>query len=166
MNSQKFRSVLMALALTPLLGLELAALPAGQAAPAAEKGAPFNCPVTHPNGSQPPTKMLSGAAMHGNGELWVSLALDGKMHLRRNDEGEWGAKVPWFRAVHGALTITGKRLDAKARPLHAISSGYGDTGFVATAMYFPTEGCWEVTGKAGSGKLTYVTEVVLEEKQK
>jgi len=46
-------------------------------------------------------------------------------------------------------------------PLRArIPDGYGDTGFQATALIFPTEGCWEVTGKVGEASRTFVTRVV------
>jgi hypothetical protein len=61
----------------------------------------------------------------------------------------------------GKLTIHGKRLDASAPPLRAdIPEGYGDTGFQATGLIFPTEGCWEVTGKVGQTSVTFVTRVV------
>jgi len=161
-------SARLALALPTLsvLLLGLAAPPAVQTSQSTGSSSTFTCPVTRPNGSQPPTKMLTGPNMHGNGQLWVALSSDGKMHLHRNDQGEWGNKVPWFRAVQGGLTITGRRLDADAPPLHAVSSGYGETGFVATLMFFPTEGCWEITGKAGPGKLTYVTEAIFDKQGK
>ena len=32
--------------------------------------------------------------------------------------------------------------------------------FKPTALIFPTEGCWEVTGKVGETSLTFVTRVV------
>ncbi len=131
-----------------------------RAAPPEDKK-PFVCPITHPNGSQPPTTMLVGPDIHGNGSLWVSLARDGKFHLRQTAHGEWGAKVPWWREVHGQLTITGRRLDSEAPPLRAVSDGYGDTGFVASLIYLPTEGCWEVTGQAGKSTLTFVVDAVL-----
>jgi len=55
----------------------------------------------------------------------------------------------------------GKRLDAPAPPLRAIiPEGYGDTGFQATGLIFPTEGCWEVTGEVGDTRVTFVTRVV------
>ena len=41
-----------------------------------------------------------------------------------------------------------------------IPDGYGDTGFQATALIFPTEGCGEVTGEVGETSLTLVTRVV------
>ena len=41
-----------------------------------------------------------------------------------------------------------------------IPEGYSDAGFQASGIIFPTEGCWEVTGKAGNASLTFVTLVV------
>ena len=76
-------------------------------------------------------------------------------------------KFPWVRGVRGKLTIQGKRLDAPAPPLRAhIPDGYGDTGFQATGIIFPSEGCWEVTGKVGDSSLTFVTRVVRVEEHK
>ena len=47
-----------------------------------------------------------------------------------------------------------------AAPLRArIPEGYGDTGVQATALIFPTEGCWEVTGKVDRANLTFVVKV-------
>jgi hypothetical protein len=78
-------------------------------------------------------------------------------------------KFPWWRGpgVVGALAITGRRLgpqaDKSAPPLQAeIPQGYGETGFQASALVFPTEGCWEVTGRAGEAALTFVTWVTRE----
>jgi hypothetical protein len=70
-------------------------------------------------------------------------------------------KWPWWRGVKGQLTIEGQRLDASARPLRAhVGSGYGDTGFQASALIFPTPGCWEVTGRVDDASLTFVTRAV------
>jgi len=72
-------------------------------------------------------------------------------------------KFGWTRGegVRGKLKIHGRRLDAAAPPLRArIPDGYGETGFQATALIFPTEGCWEVTGEVGETRLTFVTRVV------
>jgi hypothetical protein len=78
-----------------------------------------------------------------------------------DSDGSLSMKFPWWRGVRGKLTIEGKRLDATAPPLRAnIPEGYGDTGFQSTALVFPTEGCWEVTGKVGKVSLTFVTRVV------
>jgi len=78
-------------------------------------------------------------------------------------DGSLQMKYPWFRAagLTGKLVITGRRLDAAAPPLKAnIPSGYLDTGFQATALIFPTEGCWEITGKVGDTTLTFVNRVI------
>ena len=55
--------------------------------------------------------------------------------------------------------ITGKRLDEKTPPLEA-EIGYGYlTRFQASGLYFPTEGCWEVTAKAADKELSSVVWV-------
>ncbi|HET7091417.1 MAG TPA: hypothetical protein VFL17_22525 [Anaerolineae bacterium] len=68
----------------------------------------------------------------------------------------------WYRGVRGELTVTGRRLDAPAPPAQGLydSSGYGDIGFQAGAIHFPSEGCWEITGRVGDASLTFVTLVV------
>jgi hypothetical protein len=72
-------------------------------------------------------------------------------------------KFGWLKGagLRGKLTIHGKRFDASAPPLRAdIPEEYGDTGFQATGLIFPTEECWEVTGEVGETSLTFVTRVV------
>jgi len=77
-------------------------------------------------------------------------------------DGSLSMKFGWWRGTPGKLTIEGKRLDAPALPLRAwIPEGYGDIGFQATMLIFPTVGCWEVTGEVGNSKsLTFVTQVI------
>lgn len=78
-------------------------------------------------------------------------------------DGSLSMKFGWTRGegLRGKLKIHGKRLDAPAPPLRAyIPGGYGDTGFQATALIFPTEGCWEVTGEVDDTHVTFVTRVV------
>ena len=141
------------------------------------------CAVTIPNGSQPPVKNFGGKVTyspdyngprdapdqgsHGNGKLWTVLYPDGTVVFRRGgpgfilSDGSLSMKFPWWRGVRGKLSIEGRRLDSSAPPLRArIPEGYGDTGFQSTAIIFPTEGCWEVTGKVGEASLTFVTKVV------
>jgi hypothetical protein len=71
-------------------------------------------------------------------------------------------KYPWWRAVSGTLRLEGRRLDGPAPPLTAteVPDGYGATGFQASAVSYPTEGCWEVTGRVGDAILTFVTLVL------
>lgn len=121
------------------------------------------CPVTLPNEMHPPGERAADGhyhGNHGNGKLWTTLPTDGKLLITREKDGSTGSKFPWWRAVHGALTIDGRRLDASGGPLRShIPGGYGQTGFQASGVYFPSEGCWEITGKAGGAELTFVVEV-------
>ncbi len=100
-------------------------------------------------------------ANHGNGKLWTTM-WPHNVVIATPDyieaDGSIRMKWPWWRGVKGELTITGRRLDGKAPPLTAgIPDGYGTSGFQATGILFPTEGCWEVTGRVGEAKLTFVT---------
>jgi hypothetical protein len=135
------------------------------------------CAVTVPNGSEPPgvfthhgsnDTSAKNSNLYGNGRLWTTLWPNGTVEFRPGgpgfveSDGSRSMKFPWWRAVRGKLTITGRRLDASAPPLHAhIPEGYGDTGFQSTALIFPTEGCWEVTGSVGDATLTFVTRVII-----
>jgi hypothetical protein len=123
------------------------------------------CRVTRPNGSIPPGESPSpGARYHGNRVLWTDLWQDGVIVPKPDEvqeDGSIAVKFPWWRGVVGRLTIEGRRLDGPAAPLRArIPSGYGLTGFQSTAVVFPTEGCWEVTGKVRNATLTVVVKVV------
>ncbi len=124
---------------------------------------PASCPVTLPNGNTPPGEQPS-PTYHGNGLLWTALWPDGLVLIPPQmvqPDGTLSMKWGWWRGVNGPLTITGRRLDAPASPLDAvIPDGYGDTGFQAGGLIFPTEGCWEVTGQVGDSTLTFVTWVV------
>ncbi|PYR14739.1 MAG: hypothetical protein DMF95_31490 [Acidobacteria bacterium] len=76
-------------------------------------------------------------------------------------DGSLGMKFGWRRGVSGQLKIDGRRLDAVAPPLRSeVPSGYGDRGFQATYVIFPTEGCWEVTGTVGDAHVTFITKIV------
>jgi len=139
------------------------------------------CAVTVPNGSEPPGVLTHhgpndspfknsnfyGNGNYGNGKLRTTLYSDGTVVFGPGgpgsvlSDGSLSMKFPWWRGVRGKLTIEGRRLDASAPPLRAyIPEGYGDTGFQATALIFPTEGCWEVTGKVGDTSLKFVTRVL------
>ena len=101
----------------------------------------------------------------GNGRLWVGgLWPSGVIQAGPrfiNTDGSVGMKFGWWRNVRGHLRITGRRLDATAPPLRAhVPDGYGITGFQSSGVIFPTAGCWQVTGQAGTAKLTFVTMVI------
>ena len=75
-------------------------------------------------------------------------------------DGALGIKYPWWRGVRGTLHIEGRRLDGPAGPLRSEFVDYGPTGFQASYVIFPTPGCWEVTGRAGEARLTFVARIV------
>ena len=149
---------------TAMLELLVALFFAGAVSPASAH-TPAGCPVTKPNGTTYQGHRVENS--HGNGALWTGLWSDGTVVFRPGGpgfvhrDGSLSMKFGWYRGVRGKLTIQGRRLDGPAPPLRArIPEGYGDIGFQSTALIFPTEGCWEVTGKVGEASLTFVTRVV------
>jgi hypothetical protein len=142
--------------------------PAAQSSPTGAQHVERSCPVTLPNGSIP---YEDAGFNHGNGSLWVALwprgrllagpLPDGSSWAEIRPDGSIDAKLGWWRGLGGRLTVQGRRLDAKGPPLRAsIPQGYGWSGFQATGVIFPTEGCWQVTGKAGQATLRFVALVV------
>jgi hypothetical protein len=123
-----------------------------------------SCPVTFPNGSQPPRSISSDPPsphLHGNGSLWTGPGAGGKIipaPEQFNTDGSLNWKMGWDRGVPGELTVTGIRLDAHAPPAvgHYDISGYGQLGFQAGWVYFPSVGCWELTGRVGDADLSIV----------
>ncbi len=125
---------------------------------------PPSCPVTLANGSTPPGEEPI-PDHHGNGAIWTTLWPEGKVlippHWVRPDGSltmEWG----WWRGAEGQLTVEGRRLDTPLAPplLAELAEGYAETGFQGGELIFPSEGCWEVTGKVGEAELTFVVFVV------
>jgi hypothetical protein len=111
-----------------------------------------NCPVTSRHGGT-----------YGNESLQVVLPGSGKLVFRPGGpgfvdrDGALGIKFAWDRLVAGTLSVGGRRLDGEARPARAyLSNGYGNIGFEPTYLVFPTPGCWEITGRVGEAKLTFV----------
>jgi hypothetical protein len=90
--------------------------------------------------------------------IWASAwwTEDDEYHLQAGDEG---MKVGWFRPAGADLEITGQRIDEKAPPLEAKIPCCYPTRFQATGLYFPTEGCWEVTATAAESELSFVLKV-------
>jgi outer membrane murein-binding lipoprotein Lpp len=118
------------------------------------------CPVTAPNNSEPPGSTF-GSVFHGNGSLWVGMWDANVVVWPPEPDGSVEAKFGWWRGVAGTLRIEGRRLDASAPALVSrVPDGYGATGFQSTALLFPSAGCWEVTGRVGPARLTFVTLVV------
>ena len=107
---------------------------------------------------------------YGNGELWTNVWPKGRVVFSArgpgfvNPDGSLSMKWPWYleQGIQGELEIQGRRLDAPSeRSLSANHSPVlGDPGFHAGAITFPSEGCWEVTGRVRDASLTFVTLVV------
>ena len=113
----------------------------------------------------PPAGNTPGTSAYGNGKLFVwALDMRGTIVATPdfvNPDGSIGWKFPWMRVVPGSLTITGQRLDAPAPPLKSyVPSGYGDVGFQASGVTFPSEGCWRITGKVDHTSVTFVNLVI------
>lgn len=127
-----------------------------------------HCPVTigHPVPQTMPWRHdLAGFnSAYGNGSLWVGgLWQHGIVIMTRDNidsQGRLEMKFGWYRLTSGYLKITGRRLDGPAPPASGMTSGYGLTGFNASGVIFPTEGCWQITGRVGRVSLTFSTFVI------
>jgi hypothetical protein len=131
-----------------------------------------DCPVTPYLTSAPtgPGTMAIGSdgrpvsfteTWYGNDALWAGLS---PATAGRWFAGEAGNKVLWVREIAGRVTVEGRRLDAEAPPLTAwVPDGYGNLGYQASGVTFPTEGCWEVVGKVAERELRFVVAVLPEE---
>jgi len=122
------------------------------------------CPITRPNGAPPPEGEAPDGTYLGNGRLWTVLWPKGLVVVPPDalePDGGLGMKFPWWRGpdVHGELHITGHELTLRVPVRAHVPDGYGDTGFQASGIFFPVEGCYEVTGEAGGAQLTFVTMV-------
>ncbi|WP_155357293.1 hypothetical protein [Acrocarpospora macrocephala] len=142
--------------------------PAATATAAAQvRPGPENCPVTLPAkgpSSIPEEALFGWERSHGDGTLavgglWPKGVIEAGPDFVEQD-GSIRMKFGWWRGVPGKLGITGRRLDGPAPNLRAdVPVGYEPTGFQASGLYFPTEGCWEVTGRLGTTSLVFVTYV-------
>jgi hypothetical protein len=119
-----------------------------------------HCPVTRPS------KRLDGFTMYGNGFLSTHVATDGGLLTRRDPDGTFFTKLGWLprRGFAGTLTVRGDRLDAPAPPMHVLGVHWGHSssgrGSWASAVAFPSEGCWGITGRVGDISLSYVVRVI------
>lgn len=151
-----------ALAPTPTdLGLSARTLPAF---PTATTSAPA-CQVTEPARLKPPEDPavqnppgFGHYFVNQDRSIWASAwwPVEEEQFSRLNKEG---FKVGWFRPEGAPLEITGRRIDGQAPPLEAEVPCCYPTRFQATGLYFPTEGCWEVTAKAAGSQLKFVVKV-------
>jgi hypothetical protein len=127
------------------------------------------CEVTAPNGIVAGSEQRESWS-HGNAEVSVGpfgIWPEGTVVFRPGgpgfitSDGALGMKFGWQRGIRGRLRIEGRRLDGPASPLRSeVNNGYGDIGFHASYVIFPTPGCWEVTGRVADASVTFVTKVV------
>jgi hypothetical protein len=78
-------------------------------------------------------------------------------------DGAIAVKFPWWGrpGTGGRLTIAGHRVDRVASPLRVDAPPRsGSSGFWASRIIFPTEGCWSVSGRAPAGTLTFTVRVI------
>jgi hypothetical protein len=102
----------------------------------------------------------------GNGILSSSApGPDGVLATRRDPDATLFQKLAWLpkRGFHGNLVVRGERLDAPGE-MKVISVNWGHSstgrGSWASAVAFPSEGCWRLSGRVGDVRLTYVVRVV------
>ena len=133
------------LLLVALVGLNLTASLAQ--AQKTEASVSFHCPVTQPNGEQPPrsnppdkfpgwmaernragdTLLLPDTRperkfFYGNGKLWTVLPprkITSGYLPEISDDAVLTVETDWWQMGHELLVLTGKRLDVAAGPLHA-----------------------------------------------
>jgi hypothetical protein len=129
--------------------------------------APADCRVTigKPAPAEIGDRLFGASSAAGNEGLWVGgLWQNGVLAAKPvfvNADGSIGMKFGWWRLESGTLAITGRRLDGTAPAAKGDApGGYGLTGFQASGVTFPTEGCWEIIGTVGSATLTFVTYVI------
>jgi hypothetical protein len=139
------------------------------------------CPVSLPNGKGPRDDTVNSASYLANEDntLFTIPWPQGTVTFRPGGpgfiepDGSLSMKWPWIRQdIKGQVVVTGRRLDAPGPLVRAIMGCchgentaardccYGNTGFIPSALIFPTPGCWEVTGSVGNHRLTFVTLVV------
>ena len=131
--------------------------PAGFGTDAAEQPSP--CLATETIRAEPPRD--PNADPFGVGPWYVNAdrTIWAGWDAVRMIAGPRGNKVLWIRPQGTQLTIAGRRLDADASPAKATIPCCYPTGFQASGLAFPTEGCWQISAKAGTSELTFVTRV-------
>ena len=129
---------------------------------------PFVPPSPYP--VKPPGE---GRFWFGTEKLWTALPADGTWWLPhyRPTDSSYRQKIFWWRKGYHwradptpNLKVTGRRLDAAARPLvvSRATNGYREQdlkSFMVVGVDFPTLGCWEITGRFEGDRLTFVVWV-------
>lgn len=137
---------------------------------------PGTCPVTQPLNPPftPPQLYPAGApgtdSWYGTDSLWTAIPRNGIWYALPHNPQGYSQKVFWWRKGYSPakepepnLTVTGRRLDAKAPPLHASKATNASAIDIGSAILvgvdIPTLGCWEITGQYADAKLSFVVWV-------
>jgi hypothetical protein len=112
---------------------------------------------------------VTGEGRYGNGLLSVWLPPDGRLSTQVENDGLF-QKLGWLprRQVEETLTVRGERLDAASPPMKVLGVFWGysyvdgvrQRGSWASAVKFPSAGCWRITGRVHDVTLSYVVNVV------
>jgi hypothetical protein len=108
---------------------------------------------------------VSGGGRYGNDFLSTLLPVNGILVARLDPDGTLFQKLGWVprSGFDGELFVRGERLDAPGQMrVITVRRGYASngTGSWATAVDFPSEGCWRITGRVRDISLSYVVKVV------
>jgi hypothetical protein len=97
---------------------------------------------------------------------WLSVNVQGGVISRRPEaDGSVSTKLGWLprKGFTGVLTVRGERLDApdelEVLSVNRGSSSAGRGGW-ASAVRFPSEGCWRISGRVRDISLSYIVKVV------
>lgn len=122
-----------------------------------------DCPVTLPNERPAPSRPVDAQpALHGIGEMWTSLPVNG---ILRPIGSGGGLSFRWwfYRPTRGApIEVTGERLDANAAPPLRANFDLGaaaSTFEVSGELIFPEPGCWRVTVLSVGTSMVFVVQV-------
>jgi hypothetical protein len=104
---------------------------------------------------------------YDNGFLSVDLR-GGVLSRPRDPDGTLSDKLGWLprKGFTGRLTVRGERLDAPGKlDVLSVNWGYASSGPAAngswaSAVRFPSAGCWRITGRVRDISLSYVVKVV------
>ena len=125
------------------------------------------CKFSRANEDLPPG--IQSTSLVGNGKLATSAygVIDATPRTLQPD-GSVSEKFWWYGAPglpKVQLQITGRRLDAPAPRVRArineggVEEGAPGTRFWAAGITFPTAGCWNVVGRVGKVRLSFVVKV-------
>jgi hypothetical protein len=128
-----------------------------------------SCPVTLPNGNQPPGQPPL-VSWYGNGLLWAGLPTDGVYAVAPDQaaaDGSIGDKLLWVTTPPGrAPTLSGERLDGASPPLRVLGMNRGSFSDASNPSFmspvvFPAAGCWRLRARVGDVSLTYVVSIIV-----